>query len=67
MFIKEVLVALGAAKAADDLRPVTDVVEAWYRTMLVRRGPRFAALKRAARKPPTKCLTIEEVRAQLAV
>jgi hypothetical protein len=66
---RELFQAVKAAQDADDLRPVTEVIEAWYRTLLVREHPRYGEMmEHASRKPAADCaLTAEEVRARLEV
>ena len=67
-FIQELLEALATAQLGDDLRPVRDVVDAWLRTMVVRQRPGYERAMRRSAKAPTGCgLTVEDVRARLAV
>jgi hypothetical protein len=48
-FSREIVQALLVAQAKGDLRPVLDVVEAWYRTLLVRKHPDYEVSARWAR------------------
>lgn len=63
-FLSEVLAALQEAQTNNDLRPVQEVVEAWYRTLLLRQHPEHAeAIHRPTVGEPT--LTIDQLRAEL--
>jgi hypothetical protein len=42
-FISEFVQALYEARRTDNLRPLQDVVEAWYRTLVARRSPDYEA------------------------
>ncbi len=67
-FIREVLDALAASTAADDLRPLADVIEAWYRTMIVRLHACYEDQMAKAAEPSTaEIMGIVEVRRRLGV
>jgi hypothetical protein len=53
-FIDEMLAALESADEHDDFRSVLDVVEAWYRTLLVVRDPGFEGSLKKARKTESR-------------
>jgi hypothetical protein len=40
-FLNELLAAIAQAKNSDDVTPINDVIEAWYRTMLFVKKPGF--------------------------
>lgn len=63
-FLHEVLTALQAAQANNDLRPVQEVVEAWFRTLLLRQHPEHPeAIHRSTSGEPL--LSADELRAEL--
>jgi hypothetical protein len=67
-FIEDIVGALVTAQEGDDLRPVNDVIQAWYRTMQVRQSPGYEdAVKRSSQAPINCGLTVEDVRARLAL
>jgi hypothetical protein len=49
-FISEFLQALYESRSTDNLRPLQDVVEAWYRTLVARSSPEYKAGVEWARK-----------------
>ncbi len=49
-FSNELVAALVRAKAQDDLRPLLEVVEAWYRTLVLIQDPGYAANIQAAKR-----------------
>lgn len=49
-FGREIFQALLSAQAKGDFRPVLDVVEAWYRTLLMRQHPQYEETVRWARR-----------------
>jgi hypothetical protein len=54
-FNREIVAAISAAEEASDLRPIRDVIEAWYRTVLVTsdrgyQGNMAAAIKARPRR-----------------
>jgi hypothetical protein len=42
-FISEFVTALYEARKTDNLRPLQDVVEGWYRTLVANRSPEYEA------------------------
>jgi len=66
-FTSEIMQAFVAARNTDDLRPLQDVIQAWYRTLLARRSPDYeAALEWAASGEEGAPLDVEAVRARFA-
>ena len=62
-FIAELAESLEMAEEANDLGPVRDVVEAWYRTVLIAADPRYNLnLAAAGRSRPRTGLSVEQVR-----
>jgi hypothetical protein len=65
LFVAEMLEALEQAQAANDLAPVQRVLNAWFRTLILRSDPGYEAHLRAAddedRGEP---LSIEDLRAR---
>jgi hypothetical protein len=62
-FIAEILDALQASRKANDLRPVQDVIVAWYRSMLAVRSPTYeAGIEWALSGDEGETLTLEEFR-----
>jgi hypothetical protein len=49
-FSRELVAALVRAKAEDDLRPLLQVVEAWYRTLVLVRDPGYVANVQATKR-----------------
>jgi hypothetical protein len=62
-FMLEMLSALEAAEREDDLQPVRDVIEAWYRTVLITADPAYVAnIEAAVRSRPRRGQTVAELR-----
>ena len=62
-FIAEISEALASAQESNDRGPVRDVVEAWYRTVLVAGDPRYAQnVAAAGRSRPRHGETLDQVR-----
>jgi hypothetical protein len=54
------------AIADDDLRPVSNVIEAWWRSLLARRDPRHGtAVKQATREQPGETVGLSELLSEL--
>ena len=67
-FVTELLTAFTAAQETNDLRPVVDVIDAWYRTLLVREHPRYdEMMERVGTQPPKEHVTLEDLRSRLGV
>ncbi len=49
-FSREIVAAIAASEQTNDLRPVRDVIEAWYRTVLVTSDGAYRASMAAAVK-----------------
>jgi hypothetical protein len=67
-FIGEFMQALYDARSTDNLRPLQDVVEAWYRTLVARGSPDYEAgiaWARGHKPSPDEALNVEELRARL--
>jgi hypothetical protein len=66
-FSREIMHALYQAQAKGNLRPVRDVVEAWYRSLLLKQHPDYRATVRWAREEdPFPALAAEKVVEQYA-
>jgi hypothetical protein len=63
-FARQVLGALNRARSEGDLRPINEVVESWYRTLLFRGRPKFDDLWAEAEASEGPVLTIQDVRAR---
>lgn len=62
-FLRELIHALVVSHAENNLRPVQDVIAAWYRTLLLRSDPNYEEnIKRARRSRPRRGVPLEEVR-----
>jgi hypothetical protein len=68
VFIQELLASMQTSQAQNDLRPMLNVVEAWYRTQVLQSDPDYqVSVKRARRlQRPVHGQTVEELRQQLA-
>jgi hypothetical protein len=67
-FVGELLEAIAAAQQTDDLRPVVDVIDAWYRTLTVRAHPRYEeVVDRVTTQPPKEHATLDDVRSRLGL
>jgi hypothetical protein len=67
-FISEFVEALFEARQTDNLRPLQDVVEAWYRTLVASRSPEYeAAVAWAAEDEPAAkdLLDLQQLRERL--
>jgi hypothetical protein len=65
---REMVVALDTAEATNDLRAMRDVIEAWYRTVLVSTDPRFNAnMSTAARSRPRRGESVEDLRRRYGI
>lgn len=51
-FERQLLEALRLAQKRNNLRPVREVLESWYRTLVVRQHPDYQASLAAARQEP---------------
>ena len=69
-FISEFVEALYEARSTDNLRPLQDVVEAWYRTLVARRSPDYEAGIAWAREhepSPDDLVDVQELRERLGI
>lgn len=64
-FSQEILHALIKAQMKGNLRPVRDVVEAWYKTLVAVRSPLHAQAATEARGRPGRSLPVEKLREEL--
>jgi hypothetical protein len=67
-FIEEFVEALFEARQTDNLRPLQDVVEGWYRTLVANRSPDYeAAVTWAGENEPVAedLLDLEQLRERL--
>lgn len=68
---RELLAAVREAKEKDDLRPVQEVIEAWYRSLLFiqKHGSEGALLKEVEKEEEgdADLLSLEQVRAELGL
>jgi hypothetical protein len=68
IFSQEIVQALMKAQRRGNLRPVRDVVEAWYRTLILRQDPSYEEnVDWAKRSRPKKGRTLEGFKATLGV
>lgn len=68
VFIGELFEALDESARKDNLRPLKDTIEAWYRTLIVRQDPNYEDnMKRAARSHPRKGISLDEVKGRIGV
>ena len=66
-FVRELADALALSQRENDLRPLLAVVEKYYRTLLVRRHPKYDALRKQAANPPERpVLDVADVRKRLS-
>jgi hypothetical protein len=65
-FGKEFSEALEASQS-DDMRPVQCVVEAWYRTLIIRQDAKYFENMARQLDPAEKPFTFEELKQQLSV
>jgi hypothetical protein len=64
-FIDEIFLAMEEAKRRDDWRPVQRVVRAWYRTLILRSDPKYAANLRSGGAPDRgEARTMEQIRSE---
>jgi hypothetical protein len=69
-FISEFVEALYAARSTDNLRPLQDVVEKWYRTLVARRSPDYEAGIAWAREhepSPDDLVDVQELRERMGI
>jgi Family of unknown function (DUF6247) len=67
VFIDELLEAMEGATRENDLAPVQRVIGAWYRTLVLRSDPHYAANLQAAGDPDRgEAFTIDDLRARYA-
>jgi len=67
-FIRELAEALELSQKENDFRPALAVVEAYYRTLLVRRHPRYAERRKQAANPRNGTrLSVSEVKQKLGL
>jgi len=66
-YIRQLSEAFVVAQHEADFRPVIAVVEAYYRTLLVRRHSRYDQLRKRVSKPPGKLMTVADVRRRLGL
>jgi uncharacterized protein DUF6247 len=67
-FIRELAQAFVASKEKNNLRPLQEVIHAWYRTLVVRDDPDYEANVRAARRArPKRGVSLEELRERFGV
>jgi hypothetical protein len=60
---RELVAALSEAEETNDLRAMRDVIEAWYRTVLVSADPTFASnMAAATRSRPRRGESVEDLR-----
>lgn len=64
-YVHKLMEALEAAQATNDLRPVRDVIEAYYRTLRVRQHPEYRRAIERAKQPPHGQLTADEAIARI--
>ena len=61
-FERELLQAIQRAQQRNNLRPVREVLEAWYRTLIVRQHPDFeASMARARESTDRDGMTVDEL------
>lgn len=69
-FISEFVQALYEARSTDNLRPLQDVVEKWYRTLVARRSPDYEAGIAWAREhepSPDDLVDVQELRERMGI
>jgi hypothetical protein len=69
-FISEFFEALYEARRTDNLRPLQDVVEAWYRTLVARGSPNYEegiAWARDHEPSPDDLVDVQELRERLGI
>jgi len=66
LFLEQLLDAIAQAKETNDLRPVQEVIEAWYRSLLFVQAPGHEEAMNAA-PDEGKGLTHDEVKARLGI
>lgn len=67
-FSQEIVAALLKAEATNDFRPVRDVVEAWYRTLLFVRAPGHdEAIEWANSTEPGEGMTFDQFKDRLGI
>jgi hypothetical protein len=69
-FISEFVEALYVARSTDNLRPLQDVVEKWYRTLVARRSPDYEAGIAWAREhepSPDDLVDVQELRERMGI
>jgi Family of unknown function (DUF6247) len=69
-FISEFLQALYEARRTDNLRPLQDVIEAWYRTLVARRSPDYEAAIAWAREhepSPDDLMDAQQLRERMGI
>jgi hypothetical protein len=69
-FISELVQALYEARRTDNLRPLQDVIEAWYRTLVARRSPDYEAAVAWAREhepSPDDLMDVQELRERMGI
>lgn len=65
-FVREMIEALFAAQKRNSLRPVRDVINAWYRTLIVFDDPNYGDnVKSARRSRPTQGESVKELRERI--
>lgn len=68
IFSQEIVQAVIDSQRKGNLRPLEELIEAWYRTLLLRQDPSYAKNKTSARRSrPRKGQTIEQIRERLGV
>jgi hypothetical protein len=69
-FISEFVQALYEARSTDNLRPLQDVVETWYRTLVARRSPDYeAGIAWAREHEPSRddLVDVQELRGRMGI
>jgi Family of unknown function (DUF6247) len=69
-FISEFFQALYEARRIDNLRPLQDVIEAWYWTLVARRSPNYeagVAWTREHEPSPDELMDVQELRERMGI